>query len=489
VGYNNFSFGGSGFADLTEIVTNSSGAEVSGLSTVRNFTNNRETSSVAWNLDLKKRFAKEGHEIDIVLNSSYGRPVSYYLLTLSDIQDANPSEGSESNNPGPDNTTTASVDYVLPLKNTSTFEAGLKGTFNSITSTVGMNVYDPFAGDFTFDPLQSYSLGYTLNVYAAYLSAGFRLFDWLDFKPGARYEYSDISIDYPGASVPSYGTLVPSILLSHNFTDNKSMQFTYTRRIRRPDYGDLNPFINRSDPYNIEMGNVMLRPESGERFELSYNTGFSKGGNLRISLAQRIDSREIEDITTFYPEYMIGDSLYRNVSVRTNENIGSEYSTGLNLFTSIPVTSKFNLRSNMGLFHTYLSTERAEGSFSTGFRFRGNLNASWQLPRKFMLEFFGFWRSGGKNIQGTQASFYIYNLAFRKLFWDDKGSFGVTATNIIRRNISQVTTINTDNSSMRSTRDIPFRSFGASFTYRFGNTQSRQDRDDEPDTFGGQIEN
>jgi ferric enterobactin receptor len=468
---------------LEETVTNTEGALLSRLSTVRNFTNNRETGSIDWNLDLKKKFEKEGHELDFMLNSSYGRPVSYYILTLADIGDSDPTEGSESNNPGTNNTTTASVDYVLPLNNNSTFEAGLKGTFNDITSSVDVNVFNPSDGAFIFDPLQSYDLGYTLNVYAAYLSTGFRLFNWLDFKPGIRYEYSDISIDYPGASVSSYGTLVPSVLLSHNFTDKKSMQLTYTRRIRRPDYGDLNPFINRSDPYNIQMGNVLLRPEVGERIELSYNTGFSKGGNLRLTLAQRIDSREIGDITTFYPEYVIGDTVYRNVSVTTNANIGSEYSSGLNIFTSIPVTSKLNLRSNMGLFHTYLSTDRPEGSFSTGFRFRGNLNATWRLPHELMLEGFGFWRSGGRGLQGREPPFYIYNLALRKLFWDDKGSIGVTATNFIRRDIRQVRTITTGNSFTRSIRYLPFRSFGISLTYRFGNTQSRPDRDDEMDSF------
>ncbi len=486
-GYNNFNFGGSGLVNLRETVFDQTGAGISGFSTVRNFTNDRESSSVDWNLNLKKSFAREGQELDIVFNSSHGRPESYYLLTLSDFADVNPASGSESINPGTNNNITTSIDYVHPLSETTTLETGLKGTFNDITSNVSMNVYNPLTGVFVFDPLQSYSLGYTLDVYAAYVSAGFKLFNWLDIKPGARYEYSDIKIDFPGASVPSYGTLVPSVLLSRSLGENKAVQLTYSRRIRRPGYGDLNPFINRSDPYHIQTGNVLLRPEVGDRLELSYNTGFSGGGNLRITLAQRFDSREIDDITTFYPEYTIGDSTYRNVSVTTNANIGSEYNTGLNVFTSIPITSKLNLRGNMMLFHNYLVTNQREGSFSTGFRFRGNLNATWQLPRKFMLEFFGFWRSGGKELQGREPQFYIYNLAFRKLFWNDNASFGLTATNLFQRDIRQVSTINTENSMLRSVRELPFRSFGASFTYKFGKMQSRPDRDREndADTFGG----
>jgi outer membrane receptor protein involved in Fe transport len=484
IGYNNFNFSNSGLVDLEEIVYDNAGNLLSGLYTVRNSSNKRETESFDWNLDFKKRFGKEGHELDFILNSSYGKPVSNYLLTLSALGDSDPAEGSESNNPGTDNTTTVTADYVYPINETSAFEAGIKGTFNDISSSVVMEVYNPASGEYVFDPLQSYDLRYTLNIYAAYLSTSLKLFNWLDIKPGLRYEYSDISIDYSGASVPSYGTLVPSLLLSHDLNENKSLQLSYSRRIRRPDYGDLNPFINRSDPYNIETGNVLLKPEVGERIELGYNTSFSKGGNLRITLAQRIDSREIDDITTFYPTYAIGDSVYRNVSVRTNENIGSEYNTGLNVFTSIPLTSKINLRSNLMLFYNYLASDRI-GNISTGFRFRGNLNASWQLPSDFLLELFGFWRSGGKGIQGREPQFYIYNFALRKLFWNDNGSLGVTATNLFSRDVKQIRTITTENSISRNVQSIPFRSFGISFTYKFGKMESNQNRDNEDESFGG----
>lgn len=483
-GYNNFRFSRSGLVSLEESIFDITGATVSEFSTLRNFTDDRDNGSVDWNLDFKQKFGKEGHELDIVLNSSYGRPVSTYLLTLSEFADSNPAEGMQSNNPGTDNTTTISGDYVLPLSETSNFEAGVKGTFNDITSSVSVDVYNPNTGAYVFDPLQSYNLGYSLDVYAAYLSASFRLFNWLDVKPGARYEYSDISIDYPGASVPSYGTLVPSLLISHGFGENKSIQLTYSRRIRRPDYDDLNPFINRSDPYNFETGNVLLRPEVGERIELGFNTNFSKGGNLRVTLAQRIDSREIDEITTFYPTYAVGDTVYRNVSVTTNENIGSEYNTGLNIFSSVPVTSKINIRGNFMLSYNYMVSDRI-GNLSQGVRFRGNLNASWQLPEDFMTEVFGFWRSGGKGLQGKEPHFYIYNVAFRKLFWNGNGSLGFVATNPVRRDIKQVTTITTENSVSRNVRQLPFRSFGISFTYKFGKMQSRQDRNNEDESFGG----
>jgi outer membrane receptor protein involved in Fe transport len=375
------------------------------------------------------------------------------------------------------------VDYTYPITGNSTLETGIKGNFNEITSSVAMNVYDLSAGEYIFDPLQSYNFRYSLDIFAAYVSTNFKLFNWLDLKPGVRYEYSDIGISYPGASVPSYGTLVPSILLAHSFGENRSLQLTYSRRIRRPDYNNLNPFVNRSDPYNIETGNVLLRPEVGERIELGYNTGLGKGGNMKISLTKRIDTRDIEPITTFYPLYTAGDSTYSNVSVTTSENIGSDNTTGLNIFAAIPVSSRLNLRTNLMLFNGYMVRDQGGERISTGFSFRGNMNATWQLPRKFLAEFFGFWRSGGKGIQGREPQFYIYNLALRKLFWNDNGSFGFTATNFLSRNIRQISTVTTGNSTSRNVRELPFRSFGLSFSYKFGKIQSKKDKNNEEEGF------
>jgi outer membrane receptor protein involved in Fe transport len=483
-GYNNFSFKSSGLIDIDEKIYDVTGAEIRESSTVRDFTNTRQTGSFDWSLDLKKKFKKVGHELDFNFNSSYGRPLSRYMLTLAEFGETNPEKGSESRNPGKDNTSTLSIDYVLPVDSTSTLEAGLKGIFNDITSSVVSNVYVPSESDYVFDPLQSYNLGYSLDIYAAYFSVGFKFLKWLDVKPGIRYEYSDISIDFPGSSVPSYGTIVPSLLLSHSFEEKRSIQLSYSRRIRRPGYNELNPFVNRSDPYNIETGNVLLKPEISDRVEFGFNTGIAKSGSLRITLSQRLNSREIDDITTFYPEYSIGDSVYRNVSVRTRENIGRENNTGVNIFSSVPVTPKLNLRGNLMLFHTWLMSDPNVGNVSMGFRFRGNLNATWQLPRNLVIELFGFWRSGGKTLQGREPQFYIYNFALRKLFWNKNAAFGFTATNFIKRDILQVTTINTGNSRTRSVNNMPFRSFGVSFTYKFGKMQAKQNRNDENESFG-----
>ena len=474
VGYNQFNFSSSGLTGQELLMSDLSGNNSFEIFTERNSDSRRKFRSVDWSLDYRRNFGREKHELGILLSSSYGRPGSSYTQTEFYTGEANPYKGSSSDNPGIDNQMELAVDYVLPVNDSLLIETGIKATYQNLTSIADVSVFSPSDNEYTIDPLQSYNLKYLKMIYAGYFTTNFKLLRFLDLKPGLRYEYTFADIKFPNTSVPSYGTLVPSIVVSHDFGGKNSLQLSYGRRIERPDYGELNPFINRSDPYNITTGNIFLEPEIGNNIELSFSTGFKKGGNLRLALTERMNTGEIEDVTVFYPEYTIGDSVYSNVSVTTVQNIGKEYNSGFSTFISYPVTSKFSLRGNLMVFHTYIASNLSAGNLSTGFRTRLNLNATYELPKDLVLELFGFYRSGGRGIQGREPQFFIYNFAFRKKFLNQNASFGFTATNPFSRSIRQVTTITTENSTSTRTRDLPFRSFGISFSYKFGKMESQK---------------
>lgn len=118
--------------------------------------------------------------------------------------------------------------------------------------------------------------------------------------------------------------------------------------------------------------------------------------------------------------------------------------------------------------HRYQVTHLPMGNLSTGIRTRLNLNATYQLPKELVLELFGFYSSAARSLQGKTPQFFMYTFAFRKLFWDKNASIGFTATNPFSKYVSQVSTTTTDNSISEYVRHVPLRSFGVSFTYKFG---------------------
>ena len=480
IGYNQFYSRTTGLTDQEEMVKDISGVTSSDTFTLRNADSWTRFKSVDYNLEYKKKFKKEGQELDILYSASNGRPNSEFTQTQTYAGDPLPYSGSASKNPGTDNENDISLDYSQPISKNFMLETGVKGVFHNINSINNASVYTPFNDQFAPDSLQSYNMKYNMQVYAGYLSASFKLFNFLDVKAGARYEHTDVGIDFPNTSVPSYGTFVPSIVISHSFNKNSSLKLAYGKRIERPDYRALNPFENLSDPYNITTGNPLLKPEIGHNFELGYSTTFKKGGNIYVSLIERINTQDVKQMTTFYPTYLIGDSLYMNVSVTAPLNIGTEYNTGISASGSVPVTSKLNIRGNLMMTYRNVVSD-VTGNISTGLRARLNMNASWQLPKDLMIEMFGMYSAPSNNVQGKVPQFFIYTFAFRKMFLNKNASLGFTATNPFNKYVRQETTISTVNSNSTMIREMPLRSFGISFTYKFGKIEFSKNNKEEDD--------
>src|SRR5207248_2207229 len=132
--------------------------------------------------------------------------------------------------------------------------------------------------------------------------------------------------------------------------DEQVIKLSYSKRIERPDYGDLNPFINTSDPKNITAGNPYLLPELGERVELSYSRNMGNIGSVILTGFYRHNRQDIQPYVKYYTSLTVGDSTYYNVSVSTRENIGTENNTGLNIFSDVHLTTKLGLRTNLSFF-------------------------------------------------------------------------------------------------------------------------------------------
>jgi ferric enterobactin receptor len=483
LGYNQFGNSNQGLTNQEQLTTDYSSNPLSDIFTLRNSDSRSHIGSIDYSLDYKKKFKNEGQELDIAYNASSGKPYSNYIQSQSYEGQVIPFSGSSSTNPGTDNETNLSIDYAHPVNKNFLIETGAKMAGENITSIARVNVFDPSINEYVSDAIQSYSLNYKMKVYAGYLSTNFKLSDWLNVKLGARYEYTDVKIDFPNTSIPAYGTFVPSVVVSHDFNKGKSLKLSYGKRIERPEYRDLNPFINLSDPYNITTGNPLLKPEIGNNFELGYSNTFKKGGNIYISLIERINTQDLKPVTTFYPTYLIGDSTYTNVSVTNRENIGEEYNTGISASGSYPVTTKLNLRGNLMVTHRYTVNNTGIGDQSSGLRVRFNMNATYQLNKNLVFELFGFYSSATQNIQGKTPQFFMYNFALRKLFWDKKASFGFTATNPFNKYVRQLSTISAENYTSTSIRMMPLRSFGISFMYKFGKMEFSKTKEEDNNSY------
>lgn len=478
-GYNHFSNQGSGVTLQQQVTLDNVGVPISNISNSRISDSRSGTHSFDWSLNYKKKFKKDGQELEVSYNSSFGVPNTNYAQTQTYQGQVSPYTGTSSNNPGKDRETEIAIDYTHPLKEDFILETGVKTVLQNIFSEADVLKLNTSTNQYAKDPAQSYQLNYNRKVYAAYVSTSFSIDKFLNVKTGLRLEHTDTKIDFPNTFIPSYNSWVPSIVLSHNFENGRSIKLAYSHRIERPDYREINPFVNLADPYNISTGNPLLQPELGNNFELGFNKNFDGGGSIYISLVSRFNSNDIKPYTVFYPSYKIGDSVYSNVSVSNRQNIGLENRTGISISGSIPVTKQLSLRTNIFMSNRRVVNELSANHVTNGFDARFNLNATYQLPRNLVLEGFGNYNTPVNNIQGKQPQFFAYTFALRKFFLNKKASFGFTATNPFSQYIQQVTTTTAANYYSYNLRQVPYRSFGISLSYKFGKLEFKKSKEDD----------
>lgn len=461
-------------------------------STIDTLSSNNSSSRFSNNsndvaLNYKKTFNKKDQELDFLYNYSFSNSTNDYTQDQYYTNVNSPASGSIGSNPGTDRETDISVDYTQPVTKGFTIETGAKAVIEDLSNTINTQMLTN--GFYVPNPSQTYAFGYDRKIFAYYLSTSFSLFNnFIDGKAGLRYEYTTASADFPNTTIPSYGILSPSFVLSHKLDKTESIKFSYSYRLQRPNYQSLNPFYNISDPHNISTGDPDLKPELGHNFELGYNKSFDKGANIYIAAFYRYNTNDLQSFTTYYSNLRVGDTTYSNVSLTQQYNIGKETNEGVNLYGSLPI-GKLNLRSNM--FVADRITDNPGSPQVSGLAYRINLNASYDFGNNLAGEFFINYRSTQKGIQGTNPGFVFYNFALRKQILNKKASIGLTAANPFNQYVNVNTTTFGSNFDQNSLRQIPLRSFGISLMYKFGKLEFKKDKDQQdnnmpvPDDNGG----
>jgi ferric enterobactin receptor len=479
INYNHFGNQSNGVINQTQ-TTNFTGGSID-TNSVNNSFSKFSTNATDFSLAYKKTFNKKDQELDFLYNYSYSNTTNDYSQLQSYTGGlTTPSIGSIGSNPGTDKETDISIDYTQPVTKDFTIETGAKATIEDINNSVVTQTLDTNGdGDYFYNPLQSYSFEYNRKIFAYYLSTTFSLFNnFIDGKAGLRYEYTTATSDFSNTILPSYGIVSPSFVLSHKLDKTESIKFSYSYRLQRPSYNQLNPFDNISDPHNITTGDPDLKPELGHNFELGYNKSFDKGANIYVAAFYRYNTNDLQSFTTVSADTTIGGVHYSNVSITQTYNIGREVNEGVNLYASLPA-GKFTFRSNM-FFADRITSNPGEAQVS-GFAYRINLNASYNFGNDLAGEFFINDRSSQRTIQGTNPGFIFYNFALRKQIMNKKASIGLTAANPFNQYVNVNTTTYGPNFNQSSLRQIPLRSFGVSLTYKFGKMEFKKDKPNKDD--------
>lgn len=162
------------------------------------------------------------------------------------------------------------ADYVHPLHNQAKFEAGLKSSFVKTDNDIQFfNVVDKKR---IADASRSNHFIYDENVNAAYVNYN-QSFKKVDFQFGLRMEHTVTNgeqVTIGEEFSRNYVNFFPSAVVNRKFSDKNQLSLSYSHRIDRPSYRQLNPFRIFVDPYTYVVGDPELKPVLTHSFELSH---------------------------------------------------------------------------------------------------------------------------------------------------------------------------------------------------------------------------
>jgi outer membrane receptor protein involved in Fe transport len=310
----------------------------------------------------KHNFAKAGHELtaDANYNSSTNDNTGNFVTKTNTAGGtAKPDLIQRTTGGGTTTNLVLQTDYDNPITDKKKFELGARVQIRDFENLSTQAFYDQSTGKFITIPGISSSYKYTDKVYAAYSTYGFKTKNW-SYQFGLRAESSD----YNGRLVGKDSTFnvkfpisfFPSVFITDKLSDKADLQLNYSRRINRPNFFQLMPFVDYSDPQNINVGNAGLKPEFTNSFEVSYNNNYKKGANFLAS----VFAKQSSDLITRY-QYKAPSPLEPSDSVifNTYVNANSSFTYGVELTNRMPVVKNWDMTLNLNIFNSQINTSVA----------------------------------------------------------------------------------------------------------------------------------
>ena len=414
-----------------------------------------------WNTDFKRTFKKKDQEWSTAFQWSNNKSITDNIF----ITENNPAfaQNQKSNNDGINNEYTIQSDYTHPFSEKAKLEVGAKTVFRVINSDLNYFNFSADQKEYQPDVSRTNLFRYNQDVTAGYASFTAGLSKTINMITGARWENTYISGKFAdGALAPfsnNYSNLLPNISFSKTLPKYRTIKLGYSKRIQRPSLQFINPFQDAQDSRNITQGNPTLRPELTDQLELALTT-FLKGSMVNLSLYAKQTHDIIENITSITND---------GRSIATYKNAGINYSYGVNAFSSVNVTKQWTLRGNINLGTYNTKSDLTKTNFSAGLQYNAFIMSSFDFKTKGLkADLFGIFNSPRRSLQGTTPSFSMYSIGLKKDILNKKGTVGFNTVTPFTKYRAFKSNIEGDNFKQVSNFQIPFASFGISFSYQWG---------------------
>ncbi|MFN2457667.1 MAG: TonB-dependent receptor domain-containing protein [Chitinophagaceae bacterium] len=361
----------------------------------------------------------------------------------------------------------AKIDYLQPLKKGARFEAGVK---SSIIRTDNNARYDSITyGQVVHDFNRSNYFIYEENINAAYVNLSGSLSKKWNGQLGLRLENTVSN----GNQVTTgekfnrpYTQLFPTAFLQYMHNEKNQFVLNYGRRLRRPNYQSLNPFIEFIDRYTYQQGNPNLRPQFSHNVELRHT--------YKNFLTTTLNYTNTTDII----QQVIEQNEAKNETFVKQANIANQRQYGISVNVSAPITKWWTNNLFVNVFNNKFSGIVSDTFVSVGATSL-TLNGSQQfkLSKTWSGELSGFYRTAAVEGVIKAKALGQVSAGVSKQIMKNNGTLRLNVRDIFYtqrfRGVSKYSNIDAAFQERSDSRVV-----NVGFTYRFSkgkvNTQKRK---------------
>lgn len=321
------------------------------------------------------------------------------------------------------------IDIEMPLfmnekdsvKKSLKMETGLKMNFRNFIEDFSFFEFSPSSNAFLKDLEISNYLDYGDKIFAGYYLLNFSKGKVLG-SVGIRLEYTDISSTASGSTFEKKMlNLFPSFSLVKNYSDLRSLSFSYSKRIKRPTGRQLNPIASLSNRFSVFVGNSELIPERSHLAEIAFTNITSKVTFSGTLFYQYRDDR--------MGRLSFTDSLGFSTIKWINFNF--HQTSGLELFFNFKLYKWLKINTSATFYKTWVDGENfRDGYLANYFGFDLKTNFKFLVSKKTSFTLTGDYNSKRIAVVGEVLPRYGADISMKQKFLNNKAFFTVRYTDI-----------------------------------------------------------
>ena len=347
--------------------------------------------------------------------------------------------------------------------------------------------------DTAYDALSSTHFNYRQQVHAVYATLGGSLTDALSLQAGLRGEYASIyGIDlyHPGSDTidKPYWQLYPTVHMSYKISELQSAQVSYSRRVHRPHFWDLNPYIDIREDNQMSFGNPNLDPEYTNAFEISYNLGVKK-----VNIFTSLYYRQTNNMITHYGFTWCADSVaryawwepynpqYDGYRASTRLNLSTGYNYGMEFIFDWQIFQWWKINVSINLYQSHIEgTELLHYQSNSSFQASGKFSSFMTLPHDWTIQFSGQYWAPWLDLQTQMDPGYWADLAVKKDVFNRRGTVNLRVSDVFcTGGWGHTTYSQTFNRVVKAKRLSPTITLGFSWKINNGLKQKPQQQEEE----------